>query len=94
MKKVLFAAMAWSLMCMTVQAVPVKPGVRTHAQSDGTTLRVEPVGDEWFRAAVTAGEGLTVARGADGDYYYRTAAGLTSVLPTTRSTAAPVKRPL
>ena len=67
-------------MCMTVQAVPVKPGVRTHAQSDGTTLRVEPVGDEWFRAAVTAGEGLTVARGADGDYYYRTAAGLTSVL--------------
>ncbi|MBR1550693.1 MAG: M6 family metalloprotease domain-containing protein [Muribaculaceae bacterium] len=72
--------MAWSLMCMTVQAVPVKPGVRTHVQSDGTTLRVEPVGDEWFRAAVTAGEGLTVARGADGDYYYRTAAGLTSVL--------------
>ena len=72
--------LACAIVAVTAMAVPVKRGVRTHVQSDGTVLKYEPVGDEWFSASVTAGEGLAVSRGADGDYYYKTAKGLSTVL--------------
>ena len=61
-----------------VSAVPAKPGFRTHTQSDGTTIQVQVLGDEWHHSAATS-DRLTIALGEDGDYYYRDASGLTTV---------------
>jgi len=56
-----FAAMTW--------AVPSKPGWHTHIQSDGKTVTIESVGDE-FSSATLTNDGLMVFRAKDGDYYY------------------------
>ncbi len=50
-------------------AVPARPGWHTVTQSDGTTLRLQAVGNAFNHAIVTS-DGLTVARGSDGDFYY------------------------
>ena len=50
-------------------AVPAKPGWQTIEQSDGTMLKVKAVGNSYSSAIVTS-DGLTVARGSDGDFYY------------------------
>ena len=64
---------------ITAMAVPAKPGWHTVTQSDGTTLQVQAVGNAFNHALLTS-DGLAVARGADGDYYYRsTVTGLTAV---------------
>ena len=47
-------------------AVPAKPGWQTIEQSDGTMLKVKAVGNSYSSAIVTS-DGLTVARGSDGD---------------------------
>ena len=69
------------LMCCGIAAVamPAKPGWRTFTQSDGTTLQVQCVGNA-FNSAILTRDGLTVARGDDGDFYYNSSlTGLTAV---------------
>lgn len=69
------------LLCLSITAVamPAKPGWTTVTQSDGTTLRVQMVGNA-FNSAILTSDGLTVARGNDGDFYYTTSVmGLTAV---------------
>jgi len=69
------------LLCLATMAnaVPAKPGWHTITQSDGTTLKVQAVGNAFNNAIVTR-DGLTVARGNDGDFYYTSSVtGLTAV---------------
>ena len=69
------------LVCCALVAVakPAKPGWHIMNQSDGTTLKVQAVGNAFNHAILTA-DGLTVARGSDGDFYYTSSlTGLTAV---------------
>lgn len=69
------------LLCCTasVLAVPAWPGWQTITQSDGSTLQVQAVGNA-FNHAILTRDGLTVARGHDGDFYYTSSVtGLTAV---------------
>ena len=64
---------------MAIVAKPAKPGWRTITQSDGTTLQVQAVGNAFNHALLTT-DGLMVARGEDGDFYFfSSVTGLTSV---------------
>jgi M6 family metalloprotease-like protein len=69
-------------------AVPAKPGWVTLKQSDGTLLRVQAVGNAFNHALLTS-DGLMVALGDDGDYYYKSSlTGMSTVLahePSQRS---------
>ena len=78
MKK--FFILAISLCCVVVAvAMPAKPGLHAMKQSDGTVLTVQAVGNAFNHAILTT-DGLTVARGADGDFYYTSSlTGLTTV---------------
>ena len=78
MKKLLTLACAACLALMA-GAVPAKPGTHTVAQSDGSTLTLRMVGDEWHHSYVTT-DGLSVAQAPDGNFYYRLAGGLTTML--------------
>lgn len=69
MKKIFCLVAGALLMCVPARAIPAKPGLFTFTQSDGTTLQVRQLGDEFLHSAVTA-DGLTIERGADGDFYY------------------------
>ena len=74
-------ALLLMLLCCSIaaMAVPAKPGWHTIKQSDGTTLKVQAVGNAFNHALVTS-DGLTVARGNDGDYYYTSSlTGLTTM---------------
>ncbi len=78
MRKYLFFL---TLLClaMEVGAMPAKPGWHIIKQSDGTTLKVQAVGNA-FNNAILTSDGLTVARGDDGDFYYTSSlTGLTAV---------------
>ena len=78
MKKILSLMLLLSC-AITAMAVPAKPGWHTVNQSDGTTLQVRAVGNA-FNSALLTSDGLTVARGADGDFYYISSlTGLTTV---------------
>ena len=77
LKRILISALL-SASFLGAMAVPARPGVRTFRQSDGTEICVKLIGDEHFHTYVTT-DGLTVARGNDGDFYYQTAVGLTSI---------------
>ena len=70
MKQKLFL-LFWAIVACaaTTWAVPAKPGWYTHTQSDGKTVTVELVGDEFSSATLTR-DGLMVYRAEDGDYYY------------------------
>ena len=59
-------------------AVPAKPWIRTVTQPNGTTLQVMLAGDEWHHSYLTA-DGYTIAKAADGNFYYKTTAGITNV---------------
>ena len=70
-----------ALLCCALvsRAMPAKPGWHTMSQSDGTTLKVQAVGNA-FNSAILTTDGLMVARGADGDFYYSSSlTGLTTV---------------
>ena len=78
MRKYLFFL---TLLClaMEVGAMPAKPGWHIIKQSDGTTLKVQAVGNA-FNNAILTSDGLMVARGDDGDFYYTSSlTGLTAV---------------
>ncbi len=79
MRKKLFTILA--LLCFGVAAIamPAKPGWQTMTQSDGTTLQVQAVGNA-FNHGILTSDGLTVARGDDGDFYYTSSlTGLTAI---------------
>ena len=64
---------------LVAMAVPARPGWHTVTQSDGTTLMVHTVGNA-FNHGILTSDGLTVARGSDGDFYYISSlTGLTTV---------------
>ena len=69
------------LLCcgLVTMAMPAKPGWHTVTQSDGTTLKIHAVGNA-FNSAILTTDGLMVARGEDGDFYYNSSVtGLTAV---------------
>ena len=79
MKRYFFILSVLFCCAIVTTAVPAKPGWHTITQSDGTTLKVQAVGNAFNNAVLTA-DGLTVARGNDGDYYYSSSlTGLTAV---------------
>ena len=79
MKKNLFFLSMMLCCAMLASAVPARPGLHTISQSDGTTLHVQAVGNA-FNNAITTADGLTVARGTNGDYYYTSSlTGLTAM---------------
>ena len=79
MKKTLFTLVALLCSALVAVAVPAKPGWNTVKQSDGTSLQIQAVGNAFNHALLTS-DGLMVARGNDGDfYYYSSVTGLTSV---------------
>ena len=59
-------------------AVPAKRGFTNVVQSDGTTLPIQAFGDEFHHNIVTS-DMLTVAKGADGDFYYVTPSGISDI---------------
>ena len=79
MNKNLFILMFCLCMGLIAQAVPAKPGWHTVTQSDGSTLQVQAAGNAFNNALLTR-DGLTVARGSDGDFYYiSSVTGLTTM---------------
>jgi len=79
MKKELFILSVLLCQAIAAVAVPAKPGWHTVTQSDGTTLKVQAVGNAFNNAILTT-DGLTVERGSDGDFYYTSSlTGLTAV---------------
>ena len=79
MKKIIIFLMA--LLCCSTYAfaVPAKQAWQTITQSDGTTLQIHVVGNAFSHAILTR-DGLMVARGADGDFYYQSSlTGMTTV---------------
>ena len=79
MRKVLFILSMWLLHVTLALAVPALPGWHVMNQSDGTRLRVQAVGNA-FNNAILTSDGLTVARGGDGDFYYTSSVtGLTTM---------------
>lgn len=79
MKKICITLMLLLCCAIAAMAVPAKPGWHTLKQSDGTTLKVQAVGNAFNHALLTS-DGLMVALGNDGDYYYNSSlTGLTAV---------------
>ncbi|MBQ7690282.1 MAG: M6 family metalloprotease domain-containing protein [Muribaculaceae bacterium] len=65
---------------LCVLGVPAWPGVVAVPLSDGGTVRVRMMGDEWQSRLVTADDGLWVGRDAHGDVRYKVGGTLTAVL--------------
>lgn len=79
-KRSLLAITIATASALCASAVPAKPGLtRTVKQSDGTELTLSVGGDERFHSYTTS-DHLSVTRGADGNYYYLTPQGISSVV--------------
>ena len=78
MKKFLTFAATALFLAVAANAVPAKPGLMTVMLSDGTTMQVQQLGDEFHHSLATS-DGLTIDEGADGFYYYRSASGVTTM---------------
>ncbi|MBR1803622.1 MAG: M6 family metalloprotease domain-containing protein [Muribaculaceae bacterium] len=78
MKRIFTFMAAAMLLSVWAWAVPAKPGFRTVSQSDGSTLQIQLLGDEFHHSLATA-DRLTIEQGADGDYYYCSARGITTM---------------
>ncbi len=79
MRKIFSTILLFVCFGLYVMAVPARPGWHKITQSDGTTLMVQAVGNA-FNHAILTSDGLTVARGTDGDFYYTSSlTGLTAV---------------
>ncbi len=68
-----------ALISISGYASPAKKGLRTYRQADGTTITLNLTGDEHFHSFVTT-DGLAVSKKADGNYYYRTAEGVSEII--------------
>ncbi len=78
MKKILLCIVLLVVAWVSPMAMPALPGFTTVTQSDGSTLTIQAVGDEWFSAMLTT-DNLTVDVAEDGDYYYVTTSGISKV---------------
>ena len=79
MKKLVLSFLAVLCCGIMAYAVPARPGWHSIKQSDGTILTVQTVGNA-FNNAILTRDGLMVARGADGDFYYNSSlTGLTAM---------------
>ncbi len=79
MKRIISIFLLFMCFVLSVMAVPAKPGWQMISQSDGTTLKVRVVGNS-FSSAILTTDDLTVERGKDGDFYYKSSlTGLTAV---------------
>ena len=79
MKKLLVSMLAVLGVWAALHAVPAKPGFRTFTQTDGTSITVQMVGDEFFHMFVTQ-DGLPVDMDDKGDFHYLTPQGATAVM--------------
>ena len=78
MRKLILFTLAFVVAWSAAMAVPAKPGLNTVTMSDGTTLQVQVLGDEWSHSLATA-DGLTIAFGDDGLFYYVVSGNITNV---------------
>lgn len=78
MKKILVLTMAAVVAWAAAMAIPAKPGLNSIKLSDGSTLQVQAIGDEWHHSLATA-DGLTIALADDGFFYYVAAGSVTQV---------------
>ena len=69
MKRIALSIILTTLVFASAMAVPAKPGVMTHTQSDGTVVTYEIFGDEYNNYIVADGL-YTVLRDASGDFCY------------------------
>ena len=67
--RVIISALAASLICLGAHAIPARPGAFNHTQPDGSVIRLELHGDEFFSWATLAGTTQAVELDADG--YWR-----------------------
>ncbi|MBR5102069.1 MAG: M6 family metalloprotease domain-containing protein [Muribaculaceae bacterium] len=79
MKKLLILSLAAIFACGAAYAVPAKPVTRTITQSDGSTIALRTIGDEFHHGIVTA-DGLKVERADNGDFCYVTSTGISNVV--------------
>lgn len=68
MKRYILAALAVLLICAQALAVPARPGAFSYRQPDGSVIRLELHGDEFFSWTTLAGTTQVVALSADGFY--------------------------
>lgn len=79
MKKILLLFFAMLTCWSIAYAVPAKPGFTEFKQSDGSTISIQTVGDEFYSAFVTF-DGLTVERNENGDWVYATTEEVTNII--------------
>lgn len=80
MRKTVFILLAFLISSTSgIWAVPAQKGFQTYIQSDGTAIRVQALGDEFFHFLATD-DGLLVVRNADGDFCYATIDGSTQII--------------
>ena len=77
MKKTILLLLMGIFCLSNALAVPAKRGLRTVVQSDGSSITVQAIGDEFHHCLLTS-DGLAVARANDGKFYYTTPDGITS----------------
>jgi M6 family metalloprotease-like protein len=68
-----------ALISFAAAAIPAKKGIRTFQQADGTKISLSLIGDENFHTYTTT-DGLSVSEGDDGNFYYRTATGISTIV--------------
>ncbi len=78
MKKLILSALSALALGFTAQAIPAIPTPLTFSQSDGSTITVRLVGDEWFSTYTTM-DGYTIMADARGDFYYKTGNTMSNV---------------
>ena len=76
--KLLFLSLM-AMVCMEALAVPAKPTITTITQSDGSTVTVTVIGDEWHHSLITL-DGKAVELREDGNIYYSTRNGVPTML--------------
>lgn len=80
MRKTVFILLAFLISSTSrIWAIPAQKGFLTSIQSDGTTLLIQALGDEFFHSLATD-DGLIVVRNETGDYCYYTLDGPTQII--------------
>ncbi len=75
----LFLTLVAAMAMTAAHAIPAIPTPLTYTQSDGTSITVQLVGDEWYSTFATT-DGLLLDRRANGDFYYKTAVATSNVM--------------
>lgn len=78
MRKLLFS-LAAALGMVAAHAIPAIPTPLNFTQSDGSSITVRLVGDEWFSTYVTT-DGYTLERATNGDFYYKAGTAVSKVM--------------